>query len=76
MQLTTLGCNLGDKCLSDAELAERTFNFVTLQTYPNLISDNMESVVSYETDVSYIKFLMPDTMQAANIFFMKSSVIL
>ena len=32
-----LGCDLKDGCLSDVEVAKHTVNFVTLNTYPNIL---------------------------------------
>ena len=76
VQVSTLGCNLGDECLPDDELVYKTVNFASLNTYPNLTSEDQDKIVTYEADVSFFKFIMPDTVQAANIFFMRSSIIL
>lgn len=32
-----LGCNLKEECLSDVDIAKETVNFVTLNSYPNIL---------------------------------------
>lgn len=72
-----MGCDLGpEKCLSDDKLASKSFNFVNLRSFPSLIGDDIESVISYTQDFTYFKFIDPTRFQGTNLFFMESTIVL
>ena len=70
------GCDLGAECLDDAELGHTALNFVSLETYPNLLGSDLSDIVNFNTDLSYFKNIIPHTTQAANLFIMKSELML
>lgn len=50
VQFSLLGCDLGDECVSDAELVKRTFNIVLVNGLPNILLENSENYVEYAQD--------------------------
>lgn len=66
------GCDLGADCLTDVELMEKSINYISLSTHPNLLNENLDEVVSFRSEVTYFKYIDPLTSQNTNMFFMKS----
>ena len=60
--------------MPDNELIYNVLNFASLETFPNLLTADLTNFVSFNTDVSYFKFIMPGITQAANLFIMKSEL--
>ena len=44
-------------------ISKQDFNFFTMLTQPNLVSDNVEEVVTLSPDISYHKTLVPNLVQ-------------
>ena len=55
VKLSLDGCNLGAECFSDLEIVNQDFDFSTIKTWPNLISDDIDDVVTSTPDFSYYK---------------------
>ena len=49
------GCTLGDECLPAEEISKQSFNFFSLNAWPNLLGENIDKVVTITTDMSYYK---------------------
>lgn len=74
IKIAVEGCLLGDQCISDEELLEKTINFVTVSSVPELLGSDPDNVVTYRSDETYFKYIDPQITQHSNIFVMKSNV--
>ena len=54
------GCELGDKCASEEEIMQQSYDFWTLRSLPNLLTNNRDDILYYYRDNSYYRFLDPD----------------
>ena len=75
VKISVEGCDLGPECLNDSALGSTTVNFLTLKSQPSLLDDDVSELVSYNTDLTYFKFIDPTRTQATNLFFMKSHIV-
>ena len=47
IEITVKGCNLGDQCLPDDQVAKNAINFYTTQSLPNLSTDASQSINNF-----------------------------
>ena len=76
VQITLLGCNLGSECIPKEELHRRVFNLSILKARPNLLAENKEETILYETDMSTFFYIEPRMYQTENIYLMESTITL
>ena len=76
VQINLLGCNLGSECIPKEELHRRVFNLSILKARPNLLAENKEETILYETDMSTFFYVEPRMYQTENIYLMESTITL
>ena len=72
VKLKIEGCDLGNECFTDEELYEKTVNFISLRSHPNLLGEELDEVVSFQNDFTYFKFIDPEVTQSTNMYFSKN----
>lgn len=52
VRIRLLGCDLGEKCASREQISDETFNIAMLKARPNLLGEDKNETILYETSTS------------------------
>ena len=59
VEIQVQGCQLESGCLEDEELAKQTISFLMLQTYPNILGEDITEYYTQVTDDTMFYYLDP-----------------
>ena len=76
MQIALYGCDLGDECEEVEKLHKNTINLAILKARPNLLGEEKDQTILYETDMSTFFYVEPRLYQTENIYLMESTISL
>ena len=60
--------------MTDEEVARNAFNVFSMNALPNLLSDDIEDAVTFKSDTTFYKYLMPNLSQISNFFYSKNVI--
>ena len=76
VRIRLYGCDQGNDCASTKELSNETFNIALLKAIPNLLGEDKQETILYETSKSMFFYTEPKLHQMTNIYLMESSISL
>ena len=61
-------------CLSDTEIADKTFNLAMIKAFPSILGEDRTKVIDYSQDLTHYYHLDPTHEQTSNLYFMESTI--
>ena len=65
-----------EECFTEDELAQQTVNIVRMRALPSLVESESDEMITYISDVSFFKYILPHQTQSTNMFYKKSEITL